>query len=133
MINFKTKIILNSIIYIVLPKFSFFITIISLPWISPFLSLKDYGIYAVLISYITIFQTIVSIGQNLIIQNSFFTHKSKYKLVWCRSFAIMLINAILMSILFYICCLTFLNNLLGYNLKIVFTLISIYLLLSPFG
>jgi O-antigen/teichoic acid export membrane protein len=130
--NFKIKVIIDSLIYTLLPKLSFIVSIISLPWISPFLTLKDYGIFGILISYISIFQTIISFGQNIIIQNSYFTHNNKYKLVWNRSFAIMIIIALIMSILFYLSCLIFLNKLLNDKFALVFILSTIYFILIPF-
>lgn len=132
MSSFKSKILLDSIIYTVLPKISYIIAIVSLPWISPYISLKDYGIFGILISYITIFQTIISIGQNIVIQNAYFTHGDKFNLVWGRSFAIMIITALFSSLFFGLTSFFFLKTLLLDRLLIVIILASFFFIFTPF-
>jgi len=127
----KKKIFIDSLIYTILPKVSFIAALLILPWITPYLTLKDYGIYGLLMAYITIFQIVMILGQNILLQNSFFTHPDKYKLVWRRSFAIMTLAGLTSCIIFgLILYFTLLDQLRDNGLK-VFIMVSIYLILSP--
>lgn len=130
--SFTKKIIFQSLIYTVLPKISFVVSIFSLPWISPFLTLRDYGIFGVILSYIIIFQTIISLGQNIVIQNAFFTHKKNYPIVWGRCFGIMIVVSAISSIIFYFVCHFILKNLLGDYSFSVFIFSTIFFLFTPF-
>lgn len=127
----KRKVFLDSLIYTLLPKLSFVASILILPWISPYLSLLDYGIYGLVMSYVAVFQVFSSLGQGIVLQNSFFTHKKDYRLIWSRSLALMTVVGILSSLVFLVIIKFTLAGDLGENLWIVIGLVSIYLILSP--
>lgn len=127
----KKKFAIDSIIYTLLPKVSVVAALLILPWITPYLTLEDYGIYGLLMAYITLFQIVIVLGQNILIQNAFFTHKANYKLVWRRSFAIMTIAGILSSLIFIIILQTTMLDKVGVNSYPIMVLVSIYLILSP--
>lgn len=128
---FKKKIFRDSIIYTVLPKISFVASLLILPLISPFLTLEDYGIYGLLMAYVTVFQVINVLGQNILLQNSFFTHANNYKLVWRRSFGLMTMAGIVSSVVFFFVVYFTLADKLGNNLFVVFLMVSFYLIFSP--
>ena len=127
----KRKIFIDSLIYTILPKVSFIAALLILPWITPYLTLKDYGVYGLLMAYITIFQTVMILGQNILLQNSFFTYQDKYKLVWRRSFAIMIIAGLASCIIFGLILYFTLLDKLGDNSLKIFIMVSIYFILSP--
>jgi O-antigen/teichoic acid export membrane protein len=125
------KLLIDTLVYIVLPKLSFIASILILPWISPFLTLDDYGIYGLLISYVSVFQVLIGLGQVILLQNSYFSLASKYKLVWRRSFGLMILFS-LVCVLFFLILINYtLADRLSYNIEIVTILFSIYLILSP--
>lgn len=128
---FNNKIFFNSLIYIILPKISIVSSLLILPFISPYLTLEDYGIYALLMSYVGVFQMFIGLGQVVLLQNSFFTYKKKYKLVWRRSFAIMILAGILSSAFLLFLLNFFFTDKLGSNFWIVVVMVTIYLVLSP--
>ncbi|WP_448699643.1 oligosaccharide flippase family protein [Mucilaginibacter sp. AW1-3] len=127
----KRKIFRDSLIYTILPKVSFAASLLILPLISPYLTLQDYGIYGLVMAYVSIFQIVIVLGQNILLQNSFFTHRENYKLVWKRSFGLMimagLVSSIILSLIIY---LTFIDK-LGNNWLAVLIMVSTYLILSP--
>lgn len=131
MIISKRKIFIHSVIYTILPKVSIISSLLVLPLISPYLTLEDYGIYGVLMSYVGVFQMLIGLGQVVLLQNSFFSYKNKYKLIWRRSFAIMILAGILSSVLLALLLNFTLADKLGNNLFIVIVLMSIYLILTP--
>jgi O-antigen/teichoic acid export membrane protein len=131
MIFSKRKIFTDSLIYTVLPKVSFIASILILPWVTPYLTLEDYGIYGLLMAYITIFQIVMVLGQNILLQNSFFTYKSNYKMIWKRSFAIMVLGGLISCIIFGFILYFILQGKLNGNASIIYMLVSIYFLLSP--
>lgn len=127
----KKKIILDSLVYTLLPKLSFIASLLVLPWISPYLSLEDYGIYGILISYITLLQIFVGLGQNVILQNSFFTHGNHYKLIWRRSYAIMIFGGVVSTLVFAALLFFTLSQKLGANAWPIFFMTSVYFMLTP--
>jgi O-antigen/teichoic acid export membrane protein len=127
----KKKVFRDSLIYTILPKISLIASFLILPLISPYLTLKDYGIYGLLMAYISIFQIVIILGQNILIQNAFFTHKHSYKLVWKRSFGIMIIAGLISSIIFYFILRFTLMDELGNNWAVVLVMVSIFLIFSP--
>jgi O-antigen/teichoic acid export membrane protein len=128
---FCKKIFFNSLIYTILPKISIVSSLLILPFISPYLTLEDYGIYGLLMSYVGVFHMFIGLGQVVLLQNSFFTHKNKYKLVWRRSYAIMILAGILSSVFLSFFLNFFLADSLGTNFWLVVIMVSIYLVLSP--
>lgn len=133
MLNFsKKRVLIDTVIYTVLPKLSFIVALLILPWISPYLTLEDYGIYGLLISYIAIFQIFIGLGQVVLLQNSFFTHKRHYKLVWRRSFALMILAGIISSVIFAVIVKFTIVDKLGSNFIPIVIMVAIYLALTPF-
>lgn len=127
----KKKIFRDSLIYTILPKISFIASLLILPLISPYLTLQDYGVYGLIMAYVSIFQIAIILGQNILLQNSFFTHKANYKLIWKRSFGLMMIAGLLSSVVFcFIIYFTFIDK-LGNNWIAVFVMVSLYLTFSP--
>jgi O-antigen/teichoic acid export membrane protein len=127
----KRQILKDSVIYTVLPKISFVAGIIITPFISKYLTLNDFGIYGLILSLTAIFQTLVVIGQNVVIQNAFFEYRSNYKLIWRRSFGLMIVAAITGAALFCVVAYPFLADKLNQNTTLVFALVSLYIILSP--
>ena len=128
---FNKKIFFNSLIYTILPKISIVSSLLILPFISPYLTLKDYGIYGLLMSYVGIFHMFIGLGQVVLLQNSYFSHKNKYKLIWRRSYAIMILAGILTSVFLSFLLNFFLADELGSKFWLVVVMVSIYLVLSP--
>jgi O-antigen/teichoic acid export membrane protein len=131
MIFSKRKIVIHSVIYTILPKISVITALLILPLISPYLTLEDYGLYGILMSYVSVFQMLIGLGQVVLLQNSFFSYKNNYKLIWRRSFAIMILAGIFSSILLALLLNFTLADKLGSNLLIIIVLMSIYLILTP--
>lgn len=127
----KKIIFRDSLIYAFLPKISFIASILILPFITPYLTLVDYGIYGLIMAYVTVLQVVIVLGQNIILQNSFFEYKNNFYLVWRRSFGIMTIAGLLGSIIFMIVVYTTMSNSLKDNCLVVIILVGIYLILSP--
>ena len=126
------KLLLDTLVYMILPKLSLIASFLILPWTSPFLTLNDYGIYGLLISYISVFQVMIGLGQVIILQNSFFTLGNNYKLVWRRSYGLMVLVSLICCILFT-CVLRFsMSDRLGDNFPLIILLVCIYFILSPF-
>ncbi len=129
--NSHNKLLVDTLVYIILPKMSFIASLLILPWISPFLTLNDYGIYGLLISYISVFQVLIGLGQVILLQNSFFSMARNYKLVWRRSFGLMMLFSLISILFFIIIVKCTLADRLSDNIEIVIVLISIYFILSP--
>lgn len=127
----KQKVVIDSLIYTFLPKISFVASILILPLISKYLTLSDYGIYGLLISYVGVFQVVVGLGQVVLLQNSYFSYGNNYKLVWRRSFGVMILMGLLSCILLFLLLYSTLYDKLGANFFSIIVLMFIYFILSP--
>jgi len=78
------KIINHSLIYAILPKLPILLGFLMLPFLTPFLTNTDYGIFGIVMSITTGATVIKGLGLDVILINSFIHHyKSKrYKFVW---------------------------------------------------
>jgi O-antigen/teichoic acid export membrane protein len=131
MLNFKSKILRDSIFYTILPRISFLTYFLLLPIISPYLTLIDFGIYGIIMAYVGAIQMFTGLGQIVLLQNSFFSFGSKYKLIWKRSLALMIITGILASIFTSFFLYIFFRNQLGDNLYPVIISLSVYFIFTP--
>lgn len=127
----KRKVLFDTLVYTILPKLSFVTSLLILPWISPYLTLEDYGIYGLIMSYVAIFQIFINLGQNVLLTNSFFTYY-KYKLIWRRSFALMVYAGIISSLVFACLLRLTIIDKVGDNYWSIVIITSIYLILTPF-
>ncbi len=127
----KKKIFFNLLIYTLLPKLSTISFLFILPFVSKNLSLNDYAIYGLVSAYLLIFQFITILGQNVVLQNSFFDFKKNFHLIWSRSFGLMTLAGFLSSIvLSLVLYFTLYEKFNGYFFTVIICL-SIYLTLSP--
>ncbi len=127
----KRQLIRDSVIYTFLPKISFLASLFVTPLISKELTLRDFGIYGLITSFTAIFQILIIVGQNIVIQNAFFEYKANYKLVWKRCFGVMYYAAVISAVLFCLVAYFFLKKETGNHLFLVLGLVSIYIILSP--
>ena len=127
----KKKIALNLFVYTLLPKLSSVLFIFILPFVSHNLTLSDYAIYGLISAYLLLFQFLTILGQNVVLQNSFFESKSTFHLVWSRSFGLMTLAGFLSSILLsFVLYFTLYDEFNGYFIIVIICL-TIYLTLSP--
>jgi O-antigen/teichoic acid export membrane protein len=82
-------------------------------------------------AYISVFQIVIVLGQNILLQNSFFTHKKNYKLVWKRSFGLMTIAGFISSVIFFIIIRFTMMEELGEHWFSIFVMVGLYLTFSP--
>ena len=78
------KIINHSLIYAILPKLPILLGFLMLPFLTPFLTNMDYGVFGIIMSITTGATVIKGLGLDMILMNSFIHHykSSRYKFVW---------------------------------------------------
>ncbi|MFB9051983.1 oligosaccharide flippase family protein [Formosa undariae] len=78
------KIVNHSIIYAVLPKLPILMGFFLLPFITPYLTKVDYGIYGIVLSLVTGITVIKTLGLDVILMNIFIhhSHGRGYKVIW---------------------------------------------------
>ena len=106
----KKKFFIDTLLYTAAPKLPSMVSFLILPVITPYLSLNDYGKFGMIIACYSLFQLAVTLGQKVILQNSFFEYPNKYNLVWSRSYGIMIIGSILGSLCMAIAFFFLLNK-----------------------
>jgi len=121
----------SVLIYTILPKFSLLGSILILPFISPYLTLSDYGTYGIILGYLMVFQMFTVLGQNVVLQNSFFEYKHHYFRVWQRSLGIMVLSGFLTSGIFALLIYFTLIKTIGHPWFWVILSSSLFLIFSP--
>nr|WP_295869231.1 lipopolysaccharide biosynthesis protein [uncultured Chitinophaga sp.] len=127
----KKKIVQNAVIYTILPKISFIINLLITPVISRYLTLNDFGIYALVLAYVSVFSILIALGLNVVLQNSFFEYKKRFASVWRRCFGIMMIAGVVSAIILGLVMYFTMRDKLGANLIPVGILMAFYLIFSP--
>lgn len=127
----KKKLILNTLLYTILPKLPTLASFFILPFITPYLTLGDYGRFGLVTACYSAFSLFVVLGQNIVLQNSFFEYHKHYNLVWSRVYGVMTASSVgiafLLAILFYF----FLGRTFSSEFFIVSALFGIALICSP--
>ena len=78
------KIFGHSLLYSLANHVPLFANILILPFITPFLTKEDYGIFGLTYAYIGAFNAFSMLGVEALIQNSYFKNKSKFKVLWSK-------------------------------------------------
>ena len=89
------QLIINVFWYGIVPKLTAILTILILPFITPYLSLEDYGIIGLINSYKGIALGVATLGLHLHLTNSYFELGANFKLLWRRLFFYILLGSIL--------------------------------------
>lgn len=76
------KIFSHSLIYGIAPQIPKLVGILILPFITPFLTKTDFGIYGIVTSYTIMFRMIKDLGLKVVFTTSFFKHNSHIKKIW---------------------------------------------------
>ena len=92
------QLIVNTIWYGIIPKITAILTILILPFITPYLTLEDYGIIGLINSYKGIALGIASFGLHMHLTNSYFELGNKFKLLWRRIFFYMILSSLIVTI-----------------------------------
>lgn len=127
----SAKIIKDSLFYGVVPKLTIFVSVITLPLITPFLTPYDYGISGVLGSYSGLIGALLPLGLHVHLTNSFFELPRNFNLVWGRVLGLMLISAFFFMIVNFLILAFTLPMEFSAKLVLLCAVASIPLLYSP--
>ena len=127
----KKKFFLHTLLYTVAPKLPSVVGFFILPFITPYLSLQDYGKFGLVIACYSLFLLSSTLGQTVVLQNSFFEYKKRFNLVWKRSYSIMLAGSILGSLLLATALFFLLGETINKDFLIVTGICVIALICSP--
>lgn len=94
------EILVNTIWYGVIPKLSTVINVLLLPFITPYVTLFDYGVYGVLTSYTGIVTLIAVLGLNIHLTNSYYVYKNNFRKVWGRILFILLLSGTFCAVVY---------------------------------
>jgi O-antigen/teichoic acid export membrane protein len=93
------KIFGHSILYTLSNNVPLFSSIIILPIITPYLTIKDYAIYGLLHAYLGGLNSLSNLGMDIHFQNSYFKNKDNYQQEWNKIFGMIIPIRVLFSIL----------------------------------
>lgn len=125
------KLLVNTVWYGVVPKLPQIITLVTLPFVTPYLTTFDYGVLGIINSYRSMASGIVSLGMGVHLQNSFFEMPKYYKLLWRRIYFYMFTMSFIASVLLTILYLFNLPIVSNTTKLVVITLSIVPLFLSP--
>jgi O-antigen/teichoic acid export membrane protein len=127
----KKEFFLHTLLYTVAPKLPSIVSFFILPFITPYLSLNDYGKFGLIIACYSLFLLSATLGQNVVLQNAYFEYKKNYRLVWRRSYGIMTAGCIIASLLLSAVLFFFLDKAFTKDYLITIVICSIALICSP--
>lgn len=127
----KNKIFSDTLIYTVLPKLPVIASFVTLPIITPYLTLSDYGKFGLITAYLAVFTMIVVLGQAVVLQNSFFVYKKNYVRIWRRVHGLMVIAALAMTVCFSLLIYLTLFNEFSVDFFLVSGLCFLVLIVTP--
>lgn len=127
----KKKIIKDTLIYTILPKISVFAHLLVTPLVSPYLTLNDFGIYGLLIAYLSVWQILITLGQNIVLQNSFFEQRDNYAPTWRSSFGLMILGGLICSLIFTAIIYFTMLDKIGSNWILICVMMGFNLIFSP--
>lgn len=98
----------NAFYYGVIPKIPQVINVLLMPFITPFLTLDDYGIWGIVSSYSAFFLAIAPLGLHVHLPNYYFEVR-KWKIYWNHIFFLFLVSGVIASALYIAFLLVELN------------------------
>lgn len=122
--------VLDILSYTLSNKLTTVLNILLLPLITPHLTLLDFGSFGVYTAILYITASIIPTGQNLYLENSFFTHKQNYLLIWRRSLSVMNYSSLFYIILFIFIAYHLFSNEEYLNILVLSGVL--YLFFSPY-
>lgn len=75
------------------------VSLIMLPILTPYLVRADYGVWGMIMVYVSSFAPFRELGMNTLYQNSFFQHNTKFEWFWNRYFAFNMITSAIYGLL----------------------------------
>ena len=91
------KILSNSLIYTFGPQLPKIVGFFILPFLTPYLSSTDFGIWGVIMSYVLLFSAARDLGMLAPMVNSFYQFPTKWKWVWRQIFTFLLLYGIIFT------------------------------------
>ena len=127
----SAKIIKDSLFYGLVPKLTLFVSVITMPLITPFLTPYDYGISGVLGSYSGLIGAFLPLGLHVHLSNSFFELPRHYNLVWGRVLGLMFVSALFCLVVNFLLLTFIIPMTFSVKLVLLCAFASIPLLYSP--
>lgn len=90
------RIFKDTAIYALAPQLPRLLNLFLLPFITPYLTPLDYGIFGLLVAYVGLVDGAKDLGFNLIITNSYFKHPRKYLFVWSRIYSFLFVWSLIL-------------------------------------
>lgn len=76
------KLFQHSILYSIPAIITQAASLLILPWVTPYLTAFDYGVYGVIMSYLFFITTLKDLGFGVLFVNSFFRYPKRWKIIW---------------------------------------------------
>lgn len=92
------KITSDTLIYSLLPQLPKIVNILILPLTTPYLSTLDFAVYGTVLAFIGAFETLKSLGLDIVLLNSFYKTPGRYKIIWGKVEAIISIWSIILTL-----------------------------------
>jgi O-antigen/teichoic acid export membrane protein len=92
------KLLTHTLIYTVSPQIPLLINFILLPFLTPYLSPRDYGIYGIILAYIGAISGLKDLGFLTVISGSFYKYQNRYRFIWDRILGFLTIWTIIISV-----------------------------------
>ncbi len=89
----------NTLVYAIGPQIPKLVSVLILPFITPYLTPNDYGVYGPILAYTTAITSLKDLGLTTVLSVSFYKFENRYRFIWNKIFSITSIWAIPLSLL----------------------------------
>lgn len=93
------KLFSHSLVYGLAPYIPYIFSVLILPLTTPYLTEMDFGIYGIVVSYLTFLTVFQYLGLHVNFNNSFYQYPTKYKFIWRQIFGFLNYWNVLFSII----------------------------------
>jgi O-antigen/teichoic acid export membrane protein len=120
------KLFSTSVIYALGPQLPKIAGLFILPFITPFLSKNDFGIWGTIMAYSAVFSVLRDLGMSVPLINSFYKNAAGWKWVWRQVYFFLIVFGVLYTLVqSFLLFLIMPTSVIGYNQLIIILLISI--------
>lgn len=96
------KLFTHSFLYGIAPQIPKIVTLFMMPIFTAHLSAEDYGIYGVIISYVSLVSSLKDLGFSVVFANSFYKNPLRWRIIWRMLHGHLIIWSLFYSIILFI-------------------------------
>jgi O-antigen/teichoic acid export membrane protein len=94
----NSKFFRDTAVYAIAPQLPKLLNLLVLPFITPYLTPKDYGIFGLLVAYTGLVDGLKDLGLSVVITNVYFKQPRRYLVIWSRLYSFLSLWSLLLFV-----------------------------------